>query len=129
MFKQIRKLTTFVKNKYYLATGSLILLSSGTAFADSNPVPSITTSSGDVVTTAGTNMEEAMKYLSIGLGGLLVLVCLGVIIHRMREDSKERDHGNLIMTYVLCALGMTLGFVLIAIGWKAFNATITAPTS
>ncbi len=124
MFKQLSHL----KNKWYGTIGALTALTvSSRAYADANPFPTIASDSGgDVVQTAGGHMQETMKYLTIGLGGMLVLVCLGVIIHRMREDSKEKDHGNLIMTYVMCALGMTLGFVLIGIGWTAFSATITA---
>lgn len=127
MFTQLNNLATKVKLKYYSVLGTLTLAMSGNvAFADdTNPFPSIDGSgNGNIVQTAGTTMESAMKYLSIGLGGLLILICLGVIIHRMREDSREKDHGNLIMTYVLCALGMTVGFVLIGIGWKAFNTQI-----
>lgn len=128
MFRQFNNLATKVKLKYYSVLGTLTLATcANTAFADdTNPFPSIGGggNNGNVVQTAGTTMESAMKYLSIGLGGLLILICLGVIIHRMREDSREKDHGNLIMTYVLCALGMTLGFVLIGIGWKAFNTQI-----
>ena len=118
-----------VSRYYYTLAGTIALsLAAPIAHAandDQNPFPSISPdNNGDIVATAGSSMEAAMKYLSIGLGGLLILICLGVIIHRMREDSREKDHGNLIMTYVLCALGMTLGFVLIGIGWKAFNTQI-----
>ena len=42
----------------------------------------------------------------------------------MREDSREKEHGNLLMTFVFIGLGCTIGFLLIAIGWKAFNAQI-----
>ena len=126
MFK---KMSSLKKLGYQLVGTGTLLLIGNKSFADSgsNPFPNIDTGgSGDVVQTAGTHMETAMKYLTIGLGGLLMLVCLGVIVHRMREDSREKDHGNLIMTYVMCALGMTLGFVLIGIGWTAFSTSITS---
>ena len=91
--------------------------------ADSNdPFPAIDTGTGDVVTTAGTHMETALKYSLIGGGGILIIICLAVIISRLREDNKEKDHGNLIMTFILLALGLTLGFILIGIGWSAFSS-------
>jgi hypothetical protein len=117
-----------LKSKWYGLIGAATALTlSSRAYADANPFPTISggDAGADVVQTAGGHMESAMKYLTIGLGGMLILVCLGVIVHRMREDSREKDHGNLIMTYVMCALGMTIGFVLIGIGWTAFSATIT----
>ena len=55
---------------------------------------------------------------------MLILICIGVIIHRLREDSREKDHGNLVMMFTLLALGLTIGFVLIGIGWTAFSTTI-----
>lgn len=128
MITKFSKTAKKLRLKYWSAVSLLALATcSNSAFADdTNPFPNIGNGgdNGNIVQTAGTTMESAMKYLSIGLGGLLILICLGVIIHRMREDSREKDHGNLIMTYVLCALGMTLGFVLIGIGWKAFNTQI-----
>ncbi len=69
-------------------------------------------------------METALKYGLVGGGGLLILICLGVIIHRLRDDSREKDHGNLVMTYILLALGLTIGFVMISVGWKAFSAPV-----
>ena len=86
-----------------------------------NPFPSLTTT-GDVVQTAGKHMEIALKYALIGGGGLLIIICLAVIIHRLREDSHEKDHGNLVMTFILLALGLTLGFILIGVGWTAFSS-------
>ena len=79
---------------------------------------------GDVIQETGSHMEAALKYSLIGGGGLLILICLGVIIHRLREDSREKDHGNLIMTFILLALGLTIGFVLIGVGWTAFSAQV-----
>ena len=127
MYQRSKWLFNTAKEKLYLLPMTLPVVLTNKAYAagGDNPFPSITpTNSGDVVQTAGTTMESAMKYLTIGLGGLLILICLGVIIHRMREDNRDKDHGNLIMTYVLCALGMTLGFVLIGIGWKAFGTQV-----
>lgn len=105
---------------------SLTALSPQLLLADSNdPFPAIDTGTGDVVTTAGTHMETALKYSLIGGGGILIIICLAVIIHRLREDNKEKDHGNLIMTFILLALGLTLGFILIGIGWSAFSSQPT----
>lgn len=113
------------KLRYYF--NYLLLLGLGIsplALADSaNPFPVITTT-GDVVQTAGSRMEIALKYALIGGGGLLIIICLAVIIHRLREDSREKDHGNLVMTFILLALGLTLGFALIGVGWTAFSANL-----
>ncbi len=114
------------KAKQYVVAAFMsgLLIASRLAHADDNPFPSITVNGGDVVQVAGTHMETAMKYTTIAVGGILIMICLGVIIHRLREDSREKDHGNLIMTFVLLALGVTLGLVLIGIGWTAFSTTI-----
>lgn len=116
-----------VKNGFYRAVGTLTAFSSGAALADAgnNPFPDIDIGTkGDVVQATGTKMELALKYGLVGGGGLLILICLAVIIHRIRDDSRDRDHGNLVMTYILLALGLTIGFVLIALGWKAFSTQV-----
>jgi len=119
MFK---KFYTCLKHYYWkIITGLTISLP---VYADDDPFPSISTNSGDIVQTAGTHMETAMKYTTIAVGGMLILICIGVIIHRLREDSREKDHGNLVMTFILLALGLTIGFVLIGIGWTAFSTNI-----
>ena len=95
------------------------------ALADSaNPFPSVTID-GDVIKASGTKMQMGFKYATIGVGGFLVLIGIGVIIHRMREDAKEKEHGNFLLTFIMVALCETVGFGLIAIGWKAFNTTIS----
>lgn len=105
----------------------LLIISPQLAHADDDPFPSITTTSGDVVQTTGGYMETSLKYALIGGGGLLIIICLAIIIHRMREDSREKDHGNLVMTFILLALGLTIGFVLIGVGWTAFSAQPQSP--
>lgn len=110
--------SVMTKVKYLLFTLPTIVTF---AHADEkNPFPSLTTN-GDVIKTAGTHMESALKFSLIGGGGLLIIICLAVIVHRLREDSKEKDHGNMVMTFILLALGLTLGFVLIGVGWTAFS--------
>lgn len=95
------------------------------AWGDSDPFPRLSgNASGDVVQTIGAHMETMLKYALVGGGGLLILICLGVLIHRIREDNREKDHGNLIMTFVMLALGLTIGFALIGIGWTAFSTEI-----
>jgi hypothetical protein len=95
------------------------------ARGDSNPFPRLSGNmNGDVVHTIGSHLETMLKYALVGGGGLLILVCLGVLAHRIREDNREKDHGNLIMTFVMLALGLTIGFVLIGIGWTAFSTEI-----
>lgn len=95
------------------------------ARSDSNPFPSLAGNiTGDVVQTVGSHMETMLKYMLMGGGGLLIVICLGVLVHRIREDNREKDHGNLIMTFVILALGLTIGFILIGIGWTAFSIDI-----
>ena len=95
------------------------------AWGDSDPFPRLSgNASGDVVQTIGTHMETMLKYALVGGGGLLILICLAVLVHRLREDNREKDHGNLIMTFVMLALGLTIGFVLIGIGWTAFSTEV-----
>lgn len=121
----MKNLFVIICNHYQKLMVWLLLLITSNAFADSgNPFPSISLSGGNVIKDTGTHMESALKYALIGGGGLLILICLGVIIHRLREDSREKDHGNLIMTFILLALGLTIGFVLIGVGWTAFSAQI-----
>lgn len=121
----MRKIFAIMSNRYQQLMIWLFLFMTGNAFADSgNPFPSISLSGGNVIKDTGTHMESALKYSLIGGGGLLILICLGVIVHRLREDSREKDHGNLIMTFILLALGLTIGFVLIGVGWTAFSAQI-----
>jgi hypothetical protein len=122
----IKNMFTKINNTYCKAGVALALLPMSHVFAaNTNPFPDIAIGSGgDVVQETGTRMETALKYGLIGGGGLLILICLGVIIHRLRDDSREKDHGNLVMSYILLALGLTIGFVLIAVGWKAFSAPV-----
>lgn len=107
----------------YLLSNLLIL---PYVFADGdNPFPNIDIGGGDVISTGGTYMEKAFKYTLIGVGGLLIVIGIAVLVHRLRDDSRDKDHGNLVMTFILVALSITFGFVLIAIGWKAFSANIS----
>lgn len=117
----LTRLIKFVHRKLKLLLSSTLGVTAKASAADSNPFPSLTTT-GDVIQTAGSHMEIALKYSLIGGGGLLIIICLAVIIHRLREDSREKDHGNLVMTFILLALGLTLGFILIGVGWTAFSA-------
>lgn len=120
------KISHFFKH-YYQRLLWLLIISPQLALADDDPFPSITTSSGDIVQTTGGYMETSLKYALVGGGGLLIIICLAIIIHRMREDSREKDHGNLVMTFILLALGLTIGFVLIGVGWTAFSAQPQSP--
>jgi hypothetical protein len=122
--KKCKNLFLFIHHCYRKWSVWWIILITHPVFADRNPFPSLSLSSGNVIQDTGTHMESALKYSLIGGGGLLILICLGVIVHRMREDSREKDHGNLIMTFILLALGLTIGFVLIGVGWTAFSAQV-----
>lgn len=119
------KVLSFLKKHYFLSSSWLLLLVNGVSFASAdNPFPDMDVS-GDVISTGGTYLEKTLKYALIGGGGLLILISLAVLVNRLRDDSKDKDHGNLITTFILVALGVTFGFVLIATGWKAFNTTIS----
>ena len=110
---------------YVQCVTTFLLLFVGTKlFADSNPFPDIDTSGGDIVQVAGAHMETALKYGLLASGGFLILGSLGILINRMREDSRDKEHGNLLTTFIMVGLGLTVGFILIAIGWKAFSVKI-----
>jgi hypothetical protein len=123
----LTKITNFIKYRYQRLL-LWLFISPQLVLADDNPFPIIPMSSGGVVQTTGGYMETTFKYALISGGGLLILVCLATIVHRMREDSREKDHGNLVMTFILLALGLTLGFILIGVGWTAFSAQPQPPS-
>jgi hypothetical protein len=106
-----------------IGAGCLLALS-GLSYADSNPFPDIPVDGGNFEQTIGNHLTLALKYALIGVGGLLIIICLGVLVHRLREDSREKDHGNLITTFVMLAAGITVGFILIGVGWTAFSTPI-----
>lgn len=114
--------------KFLLGTVSFFSLFSKAVFADNDdPFPSINTgNTGDVIQAAGSHMEMALKYTLIGAGGILIIISLAALVHRIREDNKEKDHGNLVTTFILLALGLTFGFILISLGWTAFSTNIQA---
>ena len=92
-----------------------------------SPFPKIDIGDGDVVTAVGTHMEAGMKYAMIGAGVIMMLVGLGVIMHRLREDSTNKDSGNFITTLILAGVAITVGIILITIGWTAASYTPTTP--
>jgi hypothetical protein len=123
--KKIIKLTLKIAKKYYLSFMTLIMLFlSNAAFADNNPFPDIDIGSGDVVDIAGKKMQLALKYTLMGVGGVLVLIGIMTLINRLREDNRDKEHGNLLMSMIMIALCLVVGFILIAIGWKAFSQNI-----
>ena len=90
-----------------------------------SPFPKIDIGNGDVITAVGSHMEAGMKYAMIGGGVIMMLVGIGVIMHRLREDSTNKDSGNFIMTLILAGVAITVGIILITIGWAAANYTPT----
>ena len=97
----------------------LTLFLSGSVFADDDPFPNIDIQGGDVVQAVGTNMETGMKYAMIGGGTIMMLVGIGVIMHRLREDSTNRETGSFLTTLIIAGLAITVGMILITIGWAA----------
>ena len=118
----LNKIIVLIRRCYVFYMGWLLLFC-GVTFADNNPFPSIDIGTGDVINTSGTYLEKTLKFALIGGGGLLILISIAVLVHRLRDDSREKDHSNLVTTFILVAMGATFGFVLIAIGWKAFSYT------
>lgn len=84
-----------------------------------DPFPKIDIQGGDVVKAVGTHMEASMKYAMIGGGIIMILVGIGVIMHRLREDSINKDTGSFLTTLIISGLAITVGIILIAIGWSA----------
>ena len=97
----------------------LMMFLSGSVFADDDPFPNIDIQGGDVVQAVGTNMETGMKYAMIGGGTIMMLVGIGVIMHRLREDSANRETGSFLTTLIIAGLAITVGMILITIGWAA----------
>lgn len=121
-----------IKDKYYTCMAMLMLFMTGAAFAapsaaSDDPFPSITVKDGNVVNAVGSNMETSMKYAMIGGGIIMMLVGIGVIMHRLREDSANKDTGSFLTTLIISGLAITVGIILIAIGWGA--ASYNIPTS
>ena len=106
---------------YYLIIGLVSLSLSHTTLAASgdDPFPKIDIQGGDIVQAVGTHMETSMKYSMIGGGIIMMLVGIGVIMHRLREDSANKDTGSFLTTLVIAGLAITVGIILIAIGWNA----------
>lgn len=108
--------------KAFYSLISLVTLSiTHTALASpgDDPFPKIDIQGGDVVQAVGSHMETSMKYSMIGGGIIMMLVGIGVIMHRLREDSANKDTGSFLTTLVIAGLAITVGIILIAIGWSA----------
>lgn len=117
----MKKCISKIKDKvFYLITLSLLFLGEN-VFASSgdNPFPKIDVSDGDVVSAVGTHMEASMKYAMVGGGIIMLLVGIGVIMHRLREDSATKETGSFLTTLIIAGLAITVGIILIAIGWSA----------
>ncbi len=119
------KLTTSLKNKYYALNALMITFFtfiSNAVFATDpgdDPFPKVDVGNGDVVKVVGTHMETSMKYAMIGGGIIMMLVGIGVIMHRLREDSTTKETGSFLTTLIIAGFSITISIVLIAIGWGA----------
>jgi hypothetical protein len=125
----MKRILLIIKNKAIALLGFLTLLISDgvlAAGAGDDPFPKIDINGGDVVQAVGSHMETSMKYAMIGGGVIMMLVGIGVIMHRLREDSANKETGSFLTTLVISGLAITVGIILIAIGW---NATSYQPTS
>ena len=118
------RVINWVKKYYFDVLAFFLLFSSGITFADNNPFPDIDIGTGDVVEAAGKRMQVALKYTMLGIGGVLVLIGIITLVNRLKEDNRDKEHGNLLMSMIMIALCLVVGFILIAIGWKAFNQNI-----
>ena len=117
----MKQIISVIQTKYYLFIGSIMLLISNVVFADGgdNPFPKIDVQGGDVVQAVGSHMEVGMKYALVGGGVIMLLVGIGVIMHRLREDTANKDTGSFLTTLIIAGLAITVGIILIAIGWSA----------
>ena len=121
----MKKIVSMIQSAHCLLMGSLMLILNGATFAggDSDPFPKITVSNGDVVQAVGEKMETSMKYAMIGGGVIMLLVGIGVIMHRLREDSANKESGSFLTTLIIAGLSITVGIILISIGWAAASYT------
>lgn len=97
------------------------------AFAASgdNPFPNLDPGGNqNVIDELGKQMQHGMKYALLGGGIVMVLIGISVIVHRLREDSTNRDNGSFVSTLIIAAIAVTAGIILIGIGWKAAGTTI-----
>lgn len=117
----LRKTGHLIKQGFLISVGFGCCWFSSKVLADSNddPFPKIQIQNGDVVKTVGTSMETSMKYAMIGGGVIMMLVGIGVIMHRLREDSNNKETGSFLTTLIISGLAITVGIILIAIGWGA----------
>lgn len=119
----------FLNKKYDLLISMFLTMLSGSAFATDpgdDPFPKVDVGNGDVVKVVGTHMETSMKYAMIGGGIIMMLVGIGVIMHRLREDSATKETGSFLTTLIIAGLSITIGIVLIAIGWGAASYQLTS---
>lgn len=120
--KSPKKIIFIIKEKFMLVLSFILcLIVNNSAFASpgDDPFPKIDIQGGDVVQAVGRRMEIGMKYAMIGGGIIMILVGIGVIMHRLREDSANKDTGSFLTTLIISGLAITAGIILIAIGWTA----------
>lgn len=118
--KMKSKIISFFKKQRSKIGVLILLITNSAAFgSDADPFPNIDVGNGDVVATIGSHMETSMKYAMVGGGVIMLLVGIGVIMHRLREDSANRDTGSFLTTLIISGLAITVGIILIAIGWSA----------
>ena len=119
--KKLISIIKKVKMKFYclITLGTLFLSKNIFASSGDNPFPKIDINDGDVVSAVGTHMEASMKYAMVGGGIIMLLVGIGVIMHRLREDSATKETGSFLTTLIIAGLAITVGIILIAIGWSA----------
>jgi hypothetical protein len=122
--EKLRKKTSIWISMFIFFIQSILFFIPSIGFADDNPFPHIDIGDGDVVQAIGSHIQTTLKYALVGGGGILICVTIAVLIHRLRDDSKDKDHTNLVSTFILSALTVTFGFILIAVGWKAFSTDI-----
>ena len=120
----MRKIWNVIRRNSVSLVGWVLLGFDKISFADTpgggdDPFPSIDVQNGDVVQAVGQHMETGMKYAMIGGGIIMMLVGIGVIMHRLREDSTNKETSSFLTTLIIAGLAITIGIILIAIGWSA----------
>lgn len=104
---------------FILTLLSALLSKPALASNGDSPFPSIDIQDGDVVKAVGSQMQTGMKYALIGGGVLMILAGIGVIVHRLREDTSNKESGNFLVTLVIAGIAITIGIILLVIGWTA----------
>ena len=91
--------------------------------ADQDPWQTDTSSiqNGDVIGGLGKTAEKFLKWGAVILGALLMLMGIVIIINRLQQDAKTKEHSNFLLQMVLVGGAITAGLLLIAYAFSGLN--------